>query len=551
VRLDRIFLRPWWLTPWKRGRAGQLSKHKVVEGRPFSPDRRRVAVLSPYCPYPPAHGGAVRIFHLLREAARYFDILLYAFQERPAEDDLGPLLSFCSRIILVPKPAYREPRWSTLLPPEVCEYESAAMRALWKAAEADVKQVEYTALARYGGDVLVEHDVTFDLYRQLVETKRTPAAWWDWFRWRRFELRAARRFRRLVVMSDKDAKTLGRGTLIPNGVDLERFRPEPERPGRRLLFVGSFRHFPNVAAFRFFTEQVWPRLCASSPGVTLTVVAGPDPMLYWREATNTPDPAADDRIRLLSFVADVRQLYIEANLVIVPTPVSAGTNLKVLEAMAMERAIVSTSCGCAGLGLEHGRSVWIADDPKRFVEGIATLLADPARRREMAHRAGEIVACFDWPQIGEVQHRLYSELLASPITIRAAGPRDIDALDRIQRASPEAVLWEPHGYLQYDCRVAVLGRAVAGFVVSRTLAGGESEVLSLVVDPAHRRGGIAVRLMRQLLDGSPGTWFLEVRESNQAARKLYKKLGFEEVALRSAYYQDNGETAVVMRRQSC
>ena len=76
----------------------------------------------------------------------------------------------------------------------------------------------------------------------------------------------------------------------------------------------------------------------------------------------------------------MRPLYVEANLVIVPTTVSAGTNVKVLEAMAMQRAVVSTTSGCAGLGLLHGHSVWVADTPEAFAAGIATLIADPERR---------------------------------------------------------------------------------------------------------------------------------------------------------------------------
>ena len=93
------------------------------------------------------------------------------------------------------------------------------------------------------------------------------------------------------------------------------------------------------------------------------------------------------RIRLLGFVADVRPLYVETNLVIVPTTVSAGTNVKVLEAMAMQRAVVSTSSGCAGLGLLHGHSVWVADTAMAFAAGVATLLADPERRAQIAAAA--------------------------------------------------------------------------------------------------------------------------------------------------------------------
>jgi glycosyltransferase involved in cell wall biosynthesis len=115
----------------------------------------------------------------------------------------------------------------------------------------------------------------------------------------------------------------------------------------------------------------------------------------------------DERIHLAGFVADVRPLYAEANLVLVPTTVSAGTNVKVLEAMAMERAVVSTSSGAAGLGLLHGHSVWIADTAEAFAAGIATLIADPERRAHIA-RAALLHAKrnFDWLAIGEKQREL-------------------------------------------------------------------------------------------------------------------------------------------------
>ncbi len=558
VPLDRIFLRPRWLVPWKKDRSCDGTSSQVLEGRPFTRGRHRVAVLSPYFPYPLSHGGAVRIFHLVKEISREFDVLLFAFMEGAEAIEPGPVLEFCSKVVLVPKPRYREPRWSTLLPPEVCEYRSETMRRLWhrlcREYEVDARQIEYTHLAGYRGEILVEHDVTFDLQRQVLDRQHSVAAWWNWRRWRWFETHVIGEFQSVIAMSGKDAKLLGAPNVraIPNGVDLDRFQPEPEQPGRRLLFVGSFRHFPNVVAYRFFTEQVWPRLRSRYPDVTLTVVAGPDPILYWRAATDSLEPPPDDRIRLLGFVRDVHPLYVEANLVIVPTLVSAGTNLKVLEAMAMERAVVSTPSGCAGLGLTHEESVWVANTPEEFAEGAATLLDDCALRSRIARAARSIAEeQFDWKRLGELQRAVLSEYAGPPLIIRPAGERDVEDLDRIQKSSPEAVLWEPQGYLAYDCRVAELGGRVVGFVVCRSVVEGESEVLSLVVDPALRRRGIGKQLMMELLGGLPGTWFLEVRESNTAARKLYEHLGFQEIARRSNYYQDTGETAVVMRRHSC
>ena len=272
-------------------------------------------------------------------------------------------------------------------------------------------QVEYTQLAKYPGDVLVEHDVTFDLFTQIARRERTLAAAWDAYRWRRFETRAVRRFARVAVMSPKDAELLGLGlaaTVIENGVDFARFQPEPEGPGQRLLFIGSFRHFPNVAAWRFFAERVWPLLLEKFPLLTITVVCGPDYLTYWRAFADSPEPQPDPRIRMLGFVSDVRPLYVETNLALVPTVVSAGTNVKVLEAMAMQRAVVSTSSGCAGLGLLHGHSAWIADTPEAFAAGIATLIADPERRRQIARAAyHHAVRNFDWQAIGEKQRALF------------------------------------------------------------------------------------------------------------------------------------------------
>ena len=423
VSLERIWLRPrWWPFP-VRERSSAPDAIRRFEGRPCSPSRRRIAILSPYFPYPLSHGGAVRIYNLLRELASEFDLVLFAFAENVGQalppENLSPVLDHCARVVVVDQPRYREPRWSTLLPPEVHEFRSPAMRrALAEERTAfayERLQVEYTQLAEYGGDILTEHDVTFDLFAQVARgtlgARRTLSAWWDWFRWRRFETRAVRRYPRVVVMSKKDAEMLGPAVpvaVIENGVDLTRFQPEAERPGRRLLFIGSFRHFPNIEAYRFFTERVWPLLRDKFPDLELTVVCGADHLSYWRAFTDAPEPAPNPRIHLLGFVSDVRPLYVEANLVIVPTTVSAGTNVKVLEAMAMRRAVVSTTSGCAGLGLLHQHSVWIADSPESLAAAVATLINDPGLRAAIAESArAHAERHFSWSALGEKQRALF------------------------------------------------------------------------------------------------------------------------------------------------
>ena len=551
VPLDRIWLRPRWLWPWKKDRTRVASKYRVIEGRPESEHRRKIGILTPYFPWPLSHGGAVRIFHLLREAAREFDVHLFAFSEPVSGADIEPVRQLAARIVLMEMPRYREPRWASLDPPEVCEFRSPAMKRLIREARGlDLLQVEYTHLATYGGDVLVEHDVTWDLYSQVHAQRRTLSSWWDQWRWRRFESRAVRRFRRVVAMSEKDRALLGGShvRVIPNGVDLDRFQPSPEPAARNLLFVGSFRHFPNILAFRFLIEEVWPLIEERFPEMRLAVVAGPDPLIHWKAATDAPAPQSSDRICFHGFVGDVKPLYDEATVVVVPTPVSAGTNLKVLEAMAMLRAVVSTRCGCEGLGLIDRESVWIADDAAGFAAGIATLLEDPALRARLAVRAREIAEReFGWRGLAARQRALWHEMLPRRLHIRVAGNGDLEFVLRIQRDSPGAAQWEPSAYLPYQFYIAEWDRTPAGFIVWRSTGPEEAEIMNVAVAPEFRRRSVATHLLDFARTHADGPLFLEVRGSNLAALALYRNYGFREAGIRKEYYSDPVEDAIVMR----
>jgi ribosomal-protein-alanine N-acetyltransferase len=132
------------------------------------------------------------------------------------------------------------------------------------------------------------------------------------------------------------------------------------------------------------------------------------------------------------------------------------------------------------------------------------------------------------------------------IEIRPATSGDLVAIDAIQRAAPEAAQWRASEYLEYDCTLAVMDGQVVGFLVYRVTAD-EREVLNLVVDPGYRCRGVATTLVRTATERSPGRWFLEVRESNWAARQLYRKLGFIEVSRRPKYYENPPEHAIVLK----
>jgi ribosomal-protein-alanine N-acetyltransferase len=129
--------------------------------------------------------------------------------------------------------------------------------------------------------------------------------------------------------------------------------------------------------------------------------------------------------------------------------------------------------------------------------------------------------------------------------IRPAQPADIEAIALIEAASPATAQWRPADYLLYDCRVAAEDGQVVGFIISRPIAG-DREILNLAVDPRFRRRGIARRLVQDVLPPAPGACYLEVRESNLAARRLYQKCGFHESGKRPNYYESPLESAIVM-----
>ena len=139
--------------------------------------------------------------------------------------------------------------------------------------------------------------------------------------------------------------------------------------------------------------------------------------------------------------------------------------------------------------------------------------------------------------------------------IRGGGASDLPEIRAIQAASPEAAQWDPDDYLRYDLRVCVEDARVVGFAVARQVAPGEWELLNLAIAPESRRRGVGRRLLASVLEsletGVAFSVFLEVRESNHAARAFYKSLNFQEVSLRQKYYDQPPESAIVMKFHSC
>jgi glycosyltransferase involved in cell wall biosynthesis len=230
--------------------------------------------------------------------------------------------------------------------------------------------------------------------------------------WRKFETAAWRGVDGVVVMSEKDRAVVSgaRAVTLPNGVDLERFQPSPRPPDPgRLLFIGSFAHLPNLLAAEFFLNQVWPHLSQA----TLHIIAGSRHEYHLARAADRVKLKLDQAgMEVEGFVSDVRPAYERAAVVLAPLIASAGTNIKILEAMAMGKAIVSTPAGVNGLDLEPGEDFVLAKTATQMADAITELLGDEARRRRIEIAARRRVENdYGWDEIARRQASLYRQFL--------------------------------------------------------------------------------------------------------------------------------------------
>jgi sugar transferase (PEP-CTERM/EpsH1 system associated) len=374
-------------------------------------------------------GGRLRTWHLLRHLARRHEITYLSFVEpgqRQAE--LDGMREVAARLETVPRAS--APKGSLRfylgaaahlldpLPYAVGQYRSRPYRervgALLAERTFDLVVCDFLVPAVNLPDrlpcpaVIFTHNVESDIWRRHAATSR--GSWRgvlyrrQYERMLRFEERTLRRFDGVLAVSDADRDTFARlypGAVrqpvhvVPTGVDTDFYSPQPlpDPDSRRLVFTGSMDWLPNEDAMVFFCREVLPRIRSAEPAVTLSIV-GRAPTSAVRRL------AADPAITVTGDVNDVRPYVSEAAVYVVPLRIGGGTRLKIFEAMAMGRAVVSTSIGAEGLPVLDGRHLALADDPDRFAASVVGLLRDGGRRAAFERAARALVVDrFGWEDV--------------------------------------------------------------------------------------------------------------------------------------------------------
>jgi len=385
----------------------------------------KILFVSTKGPLPLNDGHSLRTFHLLRQAARRHDIYLLSFVKFPEEYEYIPdLKDFCREVIFIDLSSNRSvfhlgallvKNMGSHLPLVAQKYYTskmqAAIRGVTGRRKIDLVHLDMLPLCSYLylfakiPVVLNEHNVESALLARLVSREENPYRRWFYAlqqkRLERFERSVLRKCSHVICCSHPDRELLSGLaprtpiSVLPNGVDLAFFKPSGtiREDGKRLVFIGGMNWFPNRDAMQWFDRDVMPRILARHPDIMVDVIGRGDNSIEWKHASN---------ITMHGYVEDVRPYMERAAVFIVPLRIGGGTRLKILNAMAMEKAIVSTNIGIEGLEVQEGWHFVAADTADAFAEAVNNLVSNSASREGLGRRARGLASSrYNWDFIGK------------------------------------------------------------------------------------------------------------------------------------------------------
>ena len=389
-------------------------------------------------PYPPDSGTAIRSYNVLRLLARDYEVTALCFYRRATTPDLPGSLA-ALRTIASDVELFRiEQEYSrvrmladhgrsvlTRRAYTAFAYQSEAFRrallarlarGTFVAAHLDSLDLgDYLPLVAGMPVVVGHHNVESALLRRRAESESSVLRRGYIEMQARFTESEERRWCPLasvnLAVSDADKADFerlvpgARFEVIPNGVDVDAFVPSTGQARDGIVFVGGMSWFPNADALDFFAEDILSLVRARDEHVKVTWVGRAKPEVIASYAKRG--------IELTGHVDDIRPFVGSAACYVVPLRIGGGTRLKILDAWAMGKAVVSTSVGCEGLDAVDGQNILIRDEPAAFAAAVTTVLRDSGLRASLERNARATAEQkYSWKVIGEKMRRVYGEVLA-------------------------------------------------------------------------------------------------------------------------------------------
>jgi glycosyltransferase involved in cell wall biosynthesis len=385
--------------------------------------------------WPVDTGGKIRSFNILRHLARHHEVTLLSYyggrRDGEYETTIAQQLPGAQTIYTAaPESTMAQSIDYILRLPSAAPYavrkftHPAVARAVARRlsdGSADVAICDFLSASLNFPEasptpvVLFQHNVETMLWRRMAETENSALRKLSYRIEARkmapYETRTLQRFQHVIAVSDHDRKemlALAPGCtirVVPTGVDTEQYQPAPSVSGNPplIVFTGSMDWEPNIDAVEYFCHDIFPSVLSAFPDARFQIV-GRNPHSRVRKL-------ASSYVEVTDTVPSVAEYLRKATVVIVPLRIGGGTRLKIFEAMAMRKALVSTSIGAEGLDVTSGKDCLIADDGPSFASAILGVLRDPALRRRYEDNAAALAARYDWSQIA----RRFAEALGEAV----------------------------------------------------------------------------------------------------------------------------------------
>lgn len=401
----------------------------------------RLLFLCHTLPHPPDGGVWIRSYHTLRQLTRAFDVRALCFERTgKSNHDVGDAVSRLSQV--APTEAFPVPQEGSTVrkladhgaslftgrPFTVYKHRSRSFRErlteVLGTEDFDLVHVDSLDLSTHLPLILedhpvacVHHNVESQLLERRAEAETNPLARWYLRIQARFQRREEERWCGRVdlnvTVSADDRDTLREIVpgapveVVPNGVDVEKFSPKAGTEEREeLVFVGGAGWFPNRNGMEHFADEILPEIRSrTGREVPVTWVGGADEELKRRFRR-------EHDVRMTGYVEDIRPQVRAAACYVVPLRVGGGSRLKILDAWAMGKAVVSTSRGCEGLDARDGENILIRDDPDAFAEAVCRVLEEESLRNRLGRSARKTaVETYSWEKIGGEMNRAYRSLI--------------------------------------------------------------------------------------------------------------------------------------------
>jgi len=374
----------------------------------------------------PVHsGGDIRSFNLLRQLAKSEDVVFFSYYDGAIDREYEKQLEQCLPGAVCVATGKRSSKLARGID-YLARMGNQAPYAVSRFASGKVQQRLHECLLRNPPDVVVcdfldaainfpeqwtvpavlfQHNVESEIWRRHAETAASLGKKQlykrEFHKMLGYERAAVQKFDRVIAVSEHDRALMSRWVdgasidVVPTGVDLAHFRMDGDSQpvGPLVMFVGAMDWEPNVDGVEHFCSAVWPEIAARIPDARFHIVG--------RNPDRRVQSCASAKVEVTGSVPSVVEHLKEAAVVIVPLRIAGGTRLKIYEAMAAGKAVVSTTIGAEGLEVHDRKDIWLADEDRAFADAVALLLRDAGLRRGLERAAALQAAKFDWSAVSE------------------------------------------------------------------------------------------------------------------------------------------------------